>query len=76
MDIKTNVAWLEDLAMHSGINGNSQQEQVLWTVANWIVKADTLLGMQSALLDNLKIRCEELHKENEYLQNRLARFGA
>ena len=54
MDIKTNVAWLEDLAMHSGINGNSQQEQVLVQVFRDDTNGQVLsasIAQRSAALD-------------------------
>ncbi len=75
MNIPDNIAWLEDLAMHSGLNGNTVQEQKLWVISAWIRNADELLGQQSEVLNQLKERCEELQRQSEWLQNRLARFG-
>jgi len=34
------------------------------------------MEQQSELLNSLRDRIETLYKENEYLQNRLMRFGA
>ena len=76
MNIPDNIGWLEDLAVHSLEHGHADQASRLWAVSKWIAEADTLLGQQNELLTHLKERTETLYKENEYLQNRLMRFGA
>ena len=76
MNIPDNIAWLEDFAVHGLELGNANQASRLWAISKWIAEADTLLGQQNELLAHLKERTETLYKENEYLQNRLMRFGA
>ena len=76
MNIPDNIAWLEDFAVHGLELGNANQASRLWAISKWIGEADTLLGQQNELLAHLKERTETLYKENEYLQNRLMRFGA
>ena len=76
MNIPENIAWLEDFAVHGLELGNANQASRIWQISKWIAEADTLLGQQNELLAHLKERTETLYKENEYLQNRLMRFGA
>ena len=76
MNIPENIAWLEDFAVHGLELGNANQASRIWQISKWIAEADTLLGQQNELLAHLKDRTETLYKENEYLQNRLMRFGA
>lgn len=76
MNIPDNIGWLEDLAVHSLEHGHADQASRLWAISKWIGEANELLGQQSELLNNLRDRTETLYKENEYLQNRLMRFGA
>jgi len=66
MNIPENVAWLEDFAVHGLELGNTHQASRIWQISKWITDANELMEQQSELLD----------KENEYLQNRLMRFGA
>ena len=76
MNIPENIGWLEDFAVHGLELGNANQASRIWQISKWIAEADTLLGQQNELLAHLKERTETLYKENEYLQNRLMRFGA
>ena len=76
MNIPDNIGWLEDLAVHSLEHGHAGQASRLWAISKWIAEANELLGQQSELLNSLRDRTETLYKENEYLQNRLMRFGA
>ena len=76
MNIPDNIGWLEDLAVHSLEHGHADQASRLWAVSKWIGEANELLEQQNELLAHLKERTETLYKENEYLQNRLMRFGA
>ena len=76
MNIPDNVAWLEDFAVHGLELGNANQASRIWQISKWITDANELLGQQNELLAHLKERTETLYKENEYLQNRLMRFGA
>ena len=76
MNIPDNIGWLEDLAVHSLEHGNTHQASRLWLISKWITDANQLMEQQSDLLNTLRDRTETLYKENEYLQNRLMRFGA
>ena len=76
MNIPDNIGWLEDLAVHSLEHGHADQASRLWAVSKWIGEANELMEQQSELLNSLRDRTETLYKENEYLQNRLMRFGA
>ena len=76
MNIPDNIGWLEDLAVHSLEHGQANQASRLWAISKWIDEADKLLVQQNTLLHEIKERGEALYRENEYLQNRLARFGA
>ena len=76
MNIPDNIGWLEDLAVNSLENGNADQASRLWAISKWIDEADKLLVQQNTLLHEIKERSDLLYRENEYLQNRLARFGA
>ena len=76
MNIPDNIGWLEDLAVHSLEHGHADQASRLWAISKWIGEANTLLGQQNELLAQLNERTETLYRENEYLQNRLMRFGA
>lgn len=76
MNIPENIAWLEDFAVHGLELGNANQASRLWQISKWIAEANELMEQQSELLNSLRNRIESLYKENEYLQNRLMRFGA
>ena len=76
MNIPDNVAWLEDFAVHGLELGNTNQASRIWQISKWITDANELMEQQSELLNSLRDRIETLYKENEYLQNRLMRFGA
>ena len=76
MNIPDNIGWLEDLAVHSLEHGHADQASRLWAISKWIADANELMEQQSELLNSLRDRIETLYKENEYLQNRLMRFGA
>ena len=76
MNIPDNIAWLEDFAVHGLELGNANQASRLWAISKWIAEANELMEQQSELLNSLRDRIETLYKENEYLQNRLMRFGA
>ena len=76
MNIPDNIGWLEDLAVHSLEHGHADQASRLWAISKWIGEANELMEQQSELLNSLRDRIETLYKENEYLQNRLMRFGA
>ena len=76
MNIPENVAWLEDFAVHGLELGNTNQASRIWQISKWITDANELMEQQSELLNSLRDRIETLYKENEYLQNRLMRFGA
>tara|TARA_R110000868_G_scaffold240167_1_gene494639 strand:+ start:107 stop:337 length:231 start_codon:yes stop_codon:yes gene_type:complete len=76
MNIPENIAWLEDFAVHGLELGNANQASRIWQISKWIGEANELLEQQNELLAQLKERTETLYKENEYLQNRLMRFGA
>ena len=76
MNIPENVAWLEDFAVHGLELGNTHQASRIWQISKWITDANELMEQQNELLAHLKERTETLYKENEYLQNRLMRFGA
>jgi len=76
MNIPDNIGWLEDLAVHSLEHGHADQASRLWAISKWIGEANELMEQQSELLNSLRDRTETLYKENEYLQNRLMRFGA
>ena len=89
MNIPDNVGWLEDFANESFHNGNTVQSERLWLIAKWITDADSELLRQLKTCHEFKdhiiklteqimtqnARLTELHRENEYLQNRIARFG-
>ena len=89
MNIPDNVGWLEDFANESFHNGNTLQSERLWLIAKWITDADSELLRQLKTCHEFKdhiiklteqimaqnARLTELHRENEYLQNRIARFG-
>ena len=89
MNIPDNVGWLEDFANESFHNGNTVQSERLWLIAKWITDADSELSRQlktchefkdhiiklTEQIMNQNARLTELHRENEYLQNRIARFG-
>ena len=89
MNISDNVGWLEDFANESFHNGNTVQSERLWLIAKWITDADSELFTQLKTCHEFKdhivklteqimsqnARLTELHRENEYLQNRIARFG-
>lgn len=76
MNIPENIAWLEDFAVHGLELGNANQASRIWQISKWIGEANELMEQQSELLNSLRDRIETLYKENEYLQNRLMRFGA
>ena len=76
MNIPDNIGWLEDLAVNSLEHGHADQASKLWAISKWIGQANELMEQQSELLNSLRDRTETLYKENEYLQNRLMRFGA
>ena len=76
MNIPDNIGWLEDLAVNSLEHGHADQASRLWAISKWIGEANELMEQQSELLNSLRDRIETLYKENEYLQNRLMRFGA
>ena len=76
MNIPENVAWLEDFAVHGLELGNTHQASRIWQISKWITDANELMEQQSELLNSLRDRVEALYKENEYLQNRLMKFGA
>ena len=76
MNIPDNIAWLEDFAVHGLELGNANQASRLWAISKWIGEANELMEQQNELLAQLKERTDTLYKENEYLQNRLMRFGA
>ena len=76
MNIPDNIGWLEDLAVNSLEHGHADQASRLWAISKWIGEANELMEQQSELLNSLRDRTETLYKENEYLQNRLMRFGA
>ena len=76
MNIPDNIAWLEDFAVHGLELGNANQASRIWQISKWIGEANELLEQQNELLAQLKERTDTLYKENEYLQNRLMRFGA
>lgn len=76
MNIPDNIGWLEDLAVYSLEYGRADQASRLLAVSKWISEANELMEQQSELLNSLRERTETLYKENEYLQNRLMRFGA
>jgi len=76
MNVPDNIAWLEDFAVHGLELGNANQASRLWAISKWIAEANELMEQQSELLNSLRDRIETLYKENEYLQNRLMRFGA
>ena len=76
MNIPENIAWLEDFAVHGLELGNANQASRLWAISKWIGEANELMEQQNELLAQLKERTDTLYKENEYLQNRLMRFGA
>lgn len=89
MNIPDNVGWLEDFANESFHNGNIIQSERLWLIAKWITDADSLNQEQNKTVHEwrdhiLKLTeqimtqnalLEKLSQENEYLQNRIARFG-
>ena len=89
MNIPDNVGWLEDFANESFHAGNTVQSERLWLIAKWITDADSELLRQLKTCHEFKdhiiklteqimsqnARLTELHRENEYLQNRIARFG-
>jgi hypothetical protein len=89
MNISDNVGWLEDFANESFHNGNTVQSERLWLIAKWITDADSLTQSQNELCHQMRdhivrlteqitkqgVRLDELSRENEYLQNRIARFG-
>ena len=75
MNIPDNIGWLEDLAVQSLEHGNANQASRLWEISKWIDEADKLLVQQNTLLHEIKERGDVLYKENEFLQNRLMRFG-
>ena len=89
MNIPDNVGWLEDFANESFHNGNTLQSERLWLIAKWITDADSELLRQLKTCHEFKdhiiklteqimsqnARLTELHRENEYLQTRIARFG-
>jgi len=89
MNIPDNVGWLEDFANESFHNGNTVQSERLWLIAKWITDADSLTQSQNELCHQMRkhivrlneqitkqgVRLDELSRENEYLQNRIARFG-
>ena len=76
MNIPDNIGWLEDLAVHSLEHGQADQASRLWAISKWIADANVLMGNQNMLLAQLNERTETLFRENEYLANRIARFGA
>ena len=76
MNIPDNVAWLEDFAVHGLELGNANQASRIWQISKWIADANVLMGNQNMLLAQLNERTETLFRENEYLANRIARFGA
>jgi hypothetical protein len=76
MNIPDNIGWLEDLAVHSLEHGHADQASKLWAISKWIADADELMGQQNTLMHEIKERADALYRENEYLQNRLMRFGA
>ena len=76
MNIPENIAWLEDFAVHGLELGNANQASRICQISKWITDANELMEQQSELLNSLRDRIETLYKENEYLQNRLMRFGA
>ena len=63
-----------NIAGHDGGTGASPLTSLKHAGAPWeLGLAET---QQTLLLNNLRDRIETLYKENEYLQNRLMRFGA
>ena len=89
MNIPDNVGWLEDFANESFHNGNTLQSERLWLIAKWITDADSELSRQlktchefkdhiiklTEQIMNQNARLNELARENEHLQNQIARFG-
>ena len=89
MNIPDNVGWLEDFANESFHNGNTVQSERLWLIAKWITDADSELSRQLKTCHEFKdhiiklteqimsqnARLNELARENEHLQNQIARFG-
>jgi len=89
MNIPDNVAWLEDFANESFHAGNTVQSERLWLIAHWIVEADSLNQVQNQTVHEWRdhivklteqimsqnARLNELARENEHLQNQIARFG-
>jgi len=71
-----NIAWLDDLAVHSLEHGHADQASRLWEISKWIADANELIGLQNTLMNELKESADALYRENEFLQNRLMRFGA
>jgi len=88
MNIPDNVGWLEDFANESFHNGNTVQSERLWLIAKWITEADNLTKSQNKTIhewhDHIvklteqimtqNARLNELARENEHLQNQIARF--
>ena len=89
MNISDNVGWLEDFANESFHNGNTVQSERLWLIAHWIIEADSLNQVQHETVHKWRdhivklteqimsqnARLNELARENEHLQNQIARFG-
>jgi len=83
MNIPDNIGWLEDLAVHSLERGHADQASRLWAISKWIAEANTLMTQQQTLntqLNEMVVTQREaiaqVCRDNDYLQNRLARFGA
>lgn len=89
MNIPDNVGWLEDFANESFHAGNTVQSERLWLIAKWISDADSLNQEQNKTVHEWRdhivrlseqiisqnLRLDVLYQENEYLQNKIARFG-
>ena len=83
MNIPDNIAWLEDLAVHSLEHGHADQASQLWAISKWIdiawkqvIDQDALLYTIKHELDKAITEVDRLSAYCEELQNKLTRFGA
>ena len=83
MNIPDNIAWLEDLAIHSLEHGHADQASRLWAISKWIGEATKQVLDQDALLYTIKSELDkailEVDRLSDYcqqLQNKLTMFGA
>jgi DNA phosphorothioation-dependent restriction protein DptG len=65
VNIQDNIAWLQDLAVHSLENGQADQANRLYAISKWIDSANAELGLQVAFIELLLEQIKEHLKTTE-----------